>query len=362
MPPMMRRRSLVLAALAAPAARALAGTGMPELRPLRFPRDFGSHPDWRTEWWYITGHADASEAGGARAFGFQVTFFRSRIDAAKDLRSAFAAKQLVFAHAALTDLKGRRLLHDQRIARAGMGVAFASETDTDIRLRDWTLQRQPDGRYEARVTAGEFSLALDFAPTQAVLLQGDAGLSRKGAGAAETSYYYSEPQLQVRGRIDLQGRDFAIGQGRAWLDHEWSETIMSPQAVGWDWIGMNLHDGSALTAFRLRDRNGRALWAGGSWRSRGGELRVFSQDDVRFEPVRRWTSPSSRATYPVEWTLATPAGRFTVRALLDDQELDSRGSTGTIYWEGVSDLIDERGQPVGRGYLEMTGYASALKL
>lgn len=353
---------LALAALAMPAARVLAAPGLPELRPLRFPRDFGSHPDWRTEWWYITGHAEAAVAGGTRGFGFQVTFFRSRIDAAKDLRSAFAARHLVFAHAALTDLQGRRLLHDQRIARAGMGVATASEKDTDIRLRDWSLQRQAGGTYAARVPASGFSLALDFVPTQPVLLQGEAGLSRKGAEPSETSYYYSEPQLQVQGRIVLGEQPFAVRQGRAWLDHEWSETIMSPQAVGWDWIGMNLHDGSALTAFRLRDRAGQALWAGGSWRSKSGEVQVFSHGDVRFEPVRRWSSPSSRATYPVEWKLATPAGQFTVRSLLDDQELDSRGSTGTIYWEGVSDLLDARGAPVGRGYLEMTGYASALKL
>jgi len=167
----------------------------------------------------------------------------------------------------------------------------------------------------------------------------------------------------VTGRIDLADRHFVPTDGRAWLDHEWSETIMSPQAVGWDWIGMNLHDGSALTAFRLRDRAGSAVWAGGSWRGPDGKTRVFGQDEVRFDALRQWQSPSSQARYPVEWKLSTPVGRFRVRALLDDQELDSRGSTGTIYWEGVSDLLDDgNGQPVGRGYLEMTGYAGKLKL
>lgn len=358
----MQRRALLMAMLASPSTLAWAAPATRELRPLSFPRDLGSHPDWRTEWWYVTGHAEVPEAGGSRTFGFQVTFFRSRIDEAQPLRSAFAAKQLVFAHAALTDLQGRRLLHDQRIARAGMGVASAAENDTDIRLRDWSLKRQADGRYAARVPASGFSLELDFMPSQPLLLQGDEGLSRKGAGIDETSYYYSEPQLKVAGRIGLEDRHFVPSEGRAWLDHEWSETIMSPQAVGWDWIGMNLHDGGALTAFRLRDGADNPLWAGGSWRDRNGKLRVFTEREVHFEPQRRWTSPGSRASYPVEWRLGTPAGRFRIKALLDNQELDSRGSTGTIYWEGLSELQDERGQAVGRGYLEMTGYAGKLRL
>lgn len=347
----MHRRTLLLAMLSAPAAWALPP------RALQFPRDFGSHPDLRTEWWYITGHAKS----GTREFGFQLTFFRSRVDDTQGMRSAFAAKQLVFAHAAVTDLQGRKLLHDQRIARAGFGVAQASEADTDVRLRDWTLQRSANGRYQARLPAGDFALALDFTPTQPVLLQGSAGLSRKGPQPEQASYYYSEPQLATRGRLTVQGQGFDV-EGTAWLDHEWSEALMHPEAVGWDWIGMNLDDGSALTAFHLRRADGSALWGGGSWRPRGGEARSFGADTVHFNAERRWTSPRTRAAYPVQWRIDTPAGRFTVQALLDDQELDSRGSTGAVYWEGLSELLDEQGRRVGRGYLEMTGYAARLRL
>ncbi|MGJ7489704.1 lipocalin-like domain-containing protein [Variovorax sp. ZT4R33] len=348
----MRRRALLLALLSAPAAWALPP------RALQFPRDFGSHPELRTEWWYITGHARS----GAREFGFQLTFFRSRVDATQGMRSAFAAKQLVFAHAAVTDLQGGRLLHDQRIARAGFGIADAAEADTEVRLRDWTLQRSTDGRYRAHLPAGDFTLALAFTPTQPVLLQGRAGLSRKGPQPDQASYYYSEPQLAAEGRITLQGQAFELSSGTAWLDHEWSEALMHPEAVGWDWIGMNLDDGSALTAFHLRRANGGALWSGGSWRPRGGEVRSFEATEVHFAPERRWTSPRTQASYPVQWRIDTPAGRFTVRALLDDQELDSRGSTGAVYWEGLSELLDDHGQRVGRGYLEMTGYAARLRL
>jgi predicted secreted hydrolase len=347
-----RRRFLAsLGALGVPRAHAL-----PE-RTLQFPRDHGAHPDLRTEWWYVTGAVQA----GTREFGFQLTFFRSRVDATQALQSQFAAKQLVFGHAAITDLEGRRLWHDQRIAREGFGLAQADTADTRVRLRDWSLVRAADGGYTARLPAEGFALDLRFSPTQPLLLQGRQGLSRKGPDPEQASYYYSIPQLRATGSLTLQGRRFDVA-GKAWLDHEWSEALLHPQAVGWDWIGMNLDDGSALTAFQLRRADGTALWDGGSFRAANGYTYIGSKGENRFRPQRRWTSPASRAQYPVEWLVQTPADIYTVRALLDHQELDSRTSTGGIYWEGLSDLIDSNGRRVGRGYLEMTGYAQPLRL
>jgi predicted secreted hydrolase len=349
----MRRRA-VIAAL--PALAALRPAWALPPRSLSFPADHGAHPDLRTEWWYITGHAEAQ----GRSFGFQVTFFRTRVDATQGMQSAFAAKQLLFAHAAVTDVQGARLWHDQRIARQGFGVAEAAQDDGRLRLRDWSLLRDASG-WNAQLAGSDFALALRCAPTQAVLLQGDAGLSRKGPEQAQASYYYSEPQLAVSGRLTLQGRAFEV-TGRAWMDHEWSEEVLHPDAVGWDWIGMNLDDGGALTAFRLRRKDGGTLWDGGSFRSAGGKLYVASPGETEFRPQRRWTSPLSNASYPVEWLVRTPADIYTVRALIENQELDSRASTGAIYWEGLSDLLDSNGRRVGRGYLEMTGYAGRLKL
>jgi predicted secreted hydrolase len=192
---------------------------LPAMR-LEFPRDHGAHPDLRTEWWYITGHA----RGGEREFGFQVTFFRTRVDVAQPLKSRFAAKQLEFAHAALTDVQGRKLLHDQRIAREGFDVALAAPGDARVRLRDWSLERRPDG-WHARLPSSDFTLDLHFVPSQPVLLQGRDGLSRKGPEAGQASYYYSLPQLEVRGAIGLRAQRFEV-TGKAWLDHEWSEAFM----------------------------------------------------------------------------------------------------------------------------------------
>ena len=363
-PPGLRRRALL--GLGALGLWPGAAPGLPA-RPLQFPRDHGSHPQLRTEWWYITGHAEAA----GRHWGFQVTFFRSRVDATQGLHSAFAAKQLLFAHAALTDVQGQRLHHDQRIARTGFGVAEASESDTLVHLHDWSLTRSGQAadpfhgsRYAARIEGTGFGLDLLCNTTQPVLLQGQQGLSRKGPDPAQASYYYSQPQLQVRGSLVLQGQRMAIdtARARAWLDHEWSEALMHPEAVGWDWIGMNLHDGSALTAFRLRRADGSALWAGGSFRAAGQSVQTFDADAVAFVPLRWWRSPHSGARYPVQWQVSTPVGRFEVRARVERQELDSSGSTGAIYWEGLSTLHAMNGTQAGQGYLEMTGYARPLRL
>ena len=364
----MNRRSLLLmtAAVAARNTHAAEQTGM------QFPADFGAHPAARTEWWYVTGSLTAA----AKLWGFQITFFRSSIGTAAGPAAAsasrFAPTQLLFAHAALTDLEQRKLRHDQRIARSGFGIAAAETTDTAIVLRDWRMARVPEpsvtstsprSRYTAQVAseAAGFALDLRFDATQAVLLQGIEGLSQKGPNASDTSRYYSEPQLAVQGTLRLKGEPIVVA-GRAWLDHEWSDAFIPAGAVGWDWIGMNLDDGSALTAFRLRRADGSAVYAGGSYRRPGAAPRIFEPDELRFTPGRTWESAASRARYPVEWRIETPVGRFTVATLLDDQELDSRASTGAIYWEGLSDLRDASGQRVGRGYLEMTGYASALRL
>ncbi len=377
---MLSRRSLLATSAALAGAQALPAWALPA-RPLVFPRDFGAHPELRTEWWYITGHAvqrgadkrksDPAGAQAGRAFGFQLTFFRTRVDAAQNLKSKFAARQLIFAHAAITDVQGQKLWHDQRIAREGFGQAFAGEQDTDLKLGDWTLQRESAGsppgstssRYRARLPARDFSLALDFATTQPLILQGKAGLSRKGPDERQASYYYSEPQLATTGQLSLRGQSFDIS-GTAWLDHEWSDELLHPDARGWDWIGMNLDDGSALTAFQLRNGAGGAVWDGGSFRPAPGKgsLYNFSRGEVLFKPVRFWTSPLTQARYPVEWIVRTPADFYTVKAVIDNQELDSRQSTGSVYWEGLSDLFDSNNQRVGRGYLEMTGYAAPLRL
>jgi len=353
-----RRRMLAL--LAAGALPVSARAAVVEAgRVLAFPRDHGAHLLARTEWWYVTGWLGTFERPQA---GFQVTFFRSRTGLAGGNASRFAARQLLFAHAAVTDLSAGTHRHAERIARwseaPGDALAGASLQDTSVHIGRWRLARDGSG-YRAQVDDEAMMLDLALMPTQPLLLQGDAGFSRKGPQAQQASHYVSEPQLSVAGRWQRDGAELT---GRAWLDHEWSDEFLHPDAVGWDWIGINLRDGSALTAFQLRRGDGTALWAGGSFRRPGGPVQSFSPQDLRFEPGRRWASAATGARYPVQWTVHTPAGRFDVQALLDAQEMDGRASTGGVYWEGLSSVSDRLGPRVGLGYLEMTGYAGRLQL
>jgi predicted secreted hydrolase len=347
---------LSLAALAAPAARAV---DFPAVAPrtLEFPRDHGAHPDYRIEWWYLTGWLDASSA----PMGFQVTFFRTRTEVDPANPSNFAAKQLIIAHAALADPRRGALLHDQGIARVALGAAAASEVDTDVRLGHWSFTRAADGTYRCRLPARGFTLDFTARPTQPLLLQGERGVSRKGPSPAQASYYYSQPQLDVQARIERDGVE-QEASGRGWLDHEWSSTVLAADAAGWDWTGINLDDGGALTAFQIRRQGGGApVHAYALLRTADGTLRIFEPNEVRFEPLATWTSPRTRAAWPVAQAIIVGDRRFTTRPLMNDQELDSRISSGAVYWEGASELL-EAGRRVGRGYLEMTGYVAPMRL
>jgi predicted secreted hydrolase len=353
-----RRRFLAGACLLC-AARAIASEGYPPVvpgRPLAFPRDFGSHPEFRNEWWYVTGWV--RDVRGAE-YGVQVTFFRNRPRVAEANASRFAPRQLIFAHAAVADPALGRLRHDQRAAREGFGLAGASGASTDVRIGDWSLALA-DGAYDAHVEAREFRLDLRFAQKLPVLLEGEAGFSRKDEHPANASYYYSEPQLAVTGTIELDGKRIEVA-GIAWLDHEWSSEVLSPQASGWDWTGINFNDGAALMAFRIRDRAGSALWAGGAFRAPDGRTRGFAPQEIVFAPERRWRSTRTGVEYPVAMRVRAGELDYTLAPLMDDQELDSRASTGTIYWEGAV-RASRAGREIGRGYLELTGYGQPLRL
>jgi predicted secreted hydrolase len=361
--PRARRWLIALAALLAlPLAPALAAAPQyasvtPLAAPLPFPASYGAHPDYKTEWWYVTGWLQGAQG---KPMGYQVTFFRSATPHERANPSRFAPKQLIIGHAALSDPANGKLLHDQRSAREGFGLAYAKVGDTDVKLDAWRMVRDADGSYRISVDTPGFTLALRLAPRQPVLLEGDAGYSRKGPQPAQASYYYSEPQLATTGSITRQGTAQAVS-GVSWLDHEWSSQVLDPAASGWDWVGANLDDGGALMAFQIRSATGGKLWAHATWRDASGKITQYAPDQVSFTPQRRWRSPRTNAEYPVATVLTTGRTAWQIVPLQDDQELDSRRSTGAVYWEGAV-TVSRDGTPAGRAYLELTGYVRPMKL
>jgi predicted secreted hydrolase len=353
--------SAAQAAGATPAARPFEWAPVRPDPPMRFPGDFGAHPDHRTEWWYVTGWL--ARPGQADA-GFQLTFFRSRTAHPAANPSRFAPTGLVLAHAAVALPERGRLLHAERSARTGFGLAGAATGDTRVWIGTaadaWSLRRDPGtDRYRARIVAREFAFELELDPRAPPLLQGRDGFSRKGPREAQASRYYSRPQLHVAGRLRVDAAESAV-EGLAWFDHEWSSEILDEQSTGWDWTGLNLDDGGALMAFRIRGRDGGPAWRDATLREgRDGAVRTGLAPE--WTPIRHWRSARSGASWPVAMRLRVAGRDFELRPLFDDQELDARGSTGTTYWEGAVTAF-EAGRRVGRGYLELTGYAGALRL
>jgi predicted secreted hydrolase len=359
----VKRRSflaLPLAALApAAGARERRGIAYPAVVPgrrLDFPRDHGAHPAFRQEWWYVTGWL-ATVHG--ETLGFQVTFFRARPDIVTDNPSAFVPRQVILAHAALSDPRRGRLAHEERAGRASLGLAGAGEETTRVWVDDWRMDFERNA-WRARVAAREFAFDLGFAMTRLPVANGSHGYSRKGLRPEEASYYYSVPHLEVSGEIERAGARDPV-RGLAWLDHEWSTEYLPAAADGWDWAGINLEGGGALMAFRMRAKGGLALYAGGTLLGRDDTARALAPGEVRFEPLRRWRSPRTGAEYPVAMRMVLLDRAWELEPLMDDQELDARASTGTIYWEGAV-RAKLKGEEAGRGYLELTGYWRPMRM
>jgi predicted secreted hydrolase len=324
-------------------------------RPFLFPGDHGPHPEYRSEWWYFTGNlADAA----GRRFGYELALFRFALSPDTGKRaSPWATRQVYMGHLALTDVAARRFRYDERFARGALGLAGAEATPFRIWLEDWWVGGET---FPWRLVAAseEFALELSLDPLKPVVLQGEDGLSRKGAGAGNASYYYSIPRLATRGTITVAGTRYAV-TGESWLDREWSTSALEEGQTGWDWFGLQLDDGHELMLYRLRRRNGTIdPHSAGALIAPDGSKRPLGPGDVRLDALGRWESPRG-GTYPARWRLAVPAAGLAleIEPVLADQELD----VTPRYWEGAVDVRGEHdGRPVsGRGYAELTGYAAS---
>jgi predicted secreted hydrolase len=317
-----------------------------------FPADHGPHPEFRSEWWYVTGQLRA----GARRFGYQLTIFRQALAPSAPPRpSAWASRQVYMGHLAISDVQGGRFLSFERLAREGLALGGAQAAPPRMWVEDWTMSGPGDlfplalrARGEDGVHAAVLTLSLE--PGRGPVLQGDAGLSAKGPEPGNASYYYSMTRLPTRGRLSLDGRDFDV-EGASWLDREWSTSALGPELAGWDWLALHLADGRDLMVYRLRRTDGSAApHSRATIIDAAGKTELHQ--DFTLTPLSWWTSPHSGVRYPIAMRLTIPSAALTleVRPLLQDQELQ----TSVRYWEGA---VDSTGVP-GAGYLELTGYRS----
>lgn len=366
---------IVLGAWSAPAgegaaARDANGFALPQAGArFVFPRDHGSHPSFRIEWWYVTGHL--FEAGGAR-YGFQITFFRQASPPPKPgqeivASQQFASDQLFLAHVALLDVQTGRFLHQERVARRGWD-AGASEERLELRNGSWSLRQDRSGADRFSLSGsinGEVRLALELTPRKPMVVFGVDGVSRKGPGATAASHYLTFPRLRTAGTVTLGGVPRAV-TGSAWMDHEWSSSQLGDGQVGWDWAALQLDDGRELMAYRMRRADGAIdPYSTLNWVARDGSLTTAAASEFSLEVIRRWTSPATGAEYPIEVEIVTRdpesggTRRLRLEPLAEHQELP--GAIGGVpYWEGACRIRDERGQVVGSAYLELTGYAGDL--
>lgn len=341
----------------------------------QFPRDHNSHPAYSTEWWYYTGHLQTKDG---RKFGYQLTWFRTSLAPAIKRQSAWAARDLMFAHFALTDENGQQFYFTDRIGRANLGLngADANSKTPRIWCGDWVLKFggvtgekqtiRARGVSDAKATSGQdFALDLSQITLKPPIINGENGVSQKSAGRGRASHYYSYTRLKTSGTLVIGNERLSV-TGQSWFDHEYGSNQIDKSQVGWDWFSLQLSDGRELMVFQLRLKNGQTEpLSSGTLIDKSGKSRHLKLADFRLAQLSRWKSPATGATYPATWRVTLPREKLNllVTPAVANQELrPSRTGANLAYWEGS---VIARGTQNGRalngvGYLEMTGYASAF--
>ncbi|MFW2133225.1 lipocalin-like domain-containing protein [Ectothiorhodospira haloalkaliphila] len=323
-----------------------------EPREFRFPQDHVAHPEYRNEWWYVTGNLDDAEG---RRFGFQITFFRFALSPTPpESESTWATNQGWMAHLAVTDVNGDRHRALERFSRGAAGLAGAELDPFRVWLDDWELGAEAGNDFPWRLVAAEGDLALDLRlePLKDKVFQGDRGLSQKSPEPGNASYYFSMTRLDTEGTLSLGGREYSVS-GLSWMDREWSTSVLGESQVGWDWFSLQLDDGHDVMVYELRLEDGGVdPLSKGLWVEPDSQHQVIPHDAFELQVLRTWTSPAG-STYPVAWRLRLLEQErdLEIRAVREDQEMDLT----VRYWEGAVDVF-EAGEPAGRGFVEMTAY------
>jgi predicted secreted hydrolase len=325
-----------------------------------FARDHASHPDYKIEWWYYTGNVTTRDD---HRFGYQLTFFRVGVDKAPVNPSRWAVRDLFMAHLAVTDINGQKFRFAEKLNRAGIGWAGAATDEYRVWNADWEARQNGQGQILLRAAQDGIGVELTLDQGKPPVIHGARGVSQKGSQPGNASHYYSLTRMPTRGAITIDGKRYEVS-GISWMDHEFGTSFLEKEQKGWDWLSIQLDDQSELMLYQFRrSDNSPDPHSSGTIIDSAGQASSLSVSDFTLEPVTRWRSPKTGATYPVAWKIKIPSRQMelTVQAVMNDQELVTTESTRVNYWEGAITVQGvKNGKAVqGRGYLEMTGYAGA---
>lgn len=333
----------------------------------QFPRDHFSHPDYQTEWWYYTGNL--RDPDGHR-FGFELTFFRQAnlVNSSSGISPIWSNGQIYLAHLALSDIDGHEFYHTQRLNRAGPGLAGGSLQDSRYWNGNWQVRwlDLTSGHQKLEAVSDRFRLQLDLTPEKPPVIHGRDGISQKGPLPGEASHYISFTRLRTKGDLHWKDKSYSL-TGLAWADHEFFTEPSDNTLIGWDWFAIQLNNNQELMLYRIRRKSDeKSSFSSGTFVDAKGQSHFLSASDFSLTPGEQWRSPDSGSSYPISWRISIPCLQLELsqRTDLKNQELFNRNSITFPYWEGAVTYGGQRqSQHVsGVGYLEMTGYAAAVRL
>ncbi len=345
-------------------------------RAFSFPQDHFSHPEFKTEWWYYSGHLQSLDRD-KRSFGFQLTFFRTGLtketkdQKTKDQKSKWSIQNLYFAHLALTDESKKKFEYREKIHRGSLGEAGAtpyavSEKTFRVWIEDWSIEGRGPESKDHFLKAGDNDFGIEFTltPEKMPVIHGQNGISQKAEGEGYASHYYSITRLKTEGKIFLKKKEIPV-QGMSWMDHEFRSSQLREYQVGWDWFSIQLENRLELMFYQLRHKDGKVdPYSSGTIILPDGTLQHLPLKEFQIEVLDRWKSQKSQATYPSGWKIKVPNHKIelTLTPTVKDQELITKQSTRVTYWEGSVKVEGKHGNsPVkGMGYAELTGYAKPL--
>jgi len=332
-------------------------------RKWSFPRDFGAHPEYRTEWWYFTGNLEDSQR---KRYGYQLTFFRQGVrPQLPPSPNAWDIRDIYLAHFAMTDVAGNHFRAADRLSRGGPGLAGASTEGMKTWVLNWSA-KMGGSVIHLDARDPEMELSLRLVPRKPPVIHGANGFSRKGPSPGQASYYVSLTRLETNGSIKLPGSRAAVDvRGVSWFDQEFGSNQLTPDQKGWDWFSLHLSDGRDLMIYFLRLKDGSVEPASsGTLVAADGSARHLKLADISIAVLDRWKSPRSRGEYPSRWRIQIPSAGIdlTLTPLVADQELQTEASTAITYWEGAVAAEGRSGEVriTCEGYAELTGYAGSL--